>query len=948
MNLPILSGVPQRTAAALCCGLLACLLAAPAARAQASPRVREQVRDWNRQIAEDGDAALAQGLLQERAPVLAALMESDPTAAVESALPSDIRQTLVKRHPEAEPLLEETGSWTGPLVIAAADNFSSHRSRTIQTLRVQGHLYNLYSNLPANATCARSATAHGIRLGDRLAAALVEVAPDTDSPCTTTGDQKTAVLMVNYKSTQITAGYTPDFVRSAFFGPAPSLADYWNDASYGTTTASGDIFGPFTLDQDFACNQQDAILQAAIAAADATVDFTAYQRIFLILPITVAGGCTYDGLGQVGCSLQQSPSKGPFTASVTWLETPSLGANIYGLLGEFAQTVIHEGGHNLGLRHANSLDYDTLPMGPVDADGVHKEYGDPFSSMGSNPGHYAAPHKSMLGWLSQGAGYQTVQAAGTWTLSPLSSQSGSLYALRVERGAGTDQWLWIEYRQPIGPYEPTVLDNDAPRGFNGVLVHLEDPSLTTNWPTYTNLLTFQPSRLPNDFNQAMLQANTTWSDPYTNLTLTVGAATSTGIPVTVTYDNGCATLAASSQSFSPSAGAGQIGVQAPAACAWNAAVGAEWIALTGATSGTGPGTIAYSVLANSSVAARSSFVSISHQTFTISQAAQPQGGSVTVAPSGGTSSSQTFSFQFSDPTSWRNLTFGEININQAQVTANSCYLHWDAAGNQLSLRDNGDDSWLGPVAVGSTGTLANGQCVVHPETAMLTGSGATAMLSVQIDFTNRFRNNGDSVYMIYMQSQSQATACGWRQAGTWNISFAFQPVSVNPAKGSGKQEVFTFTVAGFYPWSDTYEGDEIDLAFTTSTAFGTQQFYDRGCGLAYFGNNNIELDPDSFSTGGTIPMSGTLGSGVPLTNSQCTLDMANSSASLSGSTLTLNLALHFTPAFDGEQNIYVFGPGTGWPLGASYSPLGTYTVAAANKQTSKRPPPSLQTNGTIQ
>jgi len=633
----------------------------------------------------------------------------------------------------------------------------------------------------------------------------------------------------------------------------------------------------------------------------------------------------YDGLAHVGCSPQQSPSKGAFTASVTWLETPSLGPNIFGLLGEFAQTVIHEGGHNLGLRHASSLDYDTLPIGPVDAMGVHVEYGDNFSSMGSYPGHYAAPHKNMLGWLSQGAGYGTVQSAGTWTISPLSAPSASLYALRVQRGTGTDQWLWIEYRQPIGPYEPAILDTDLPRNFNGVLVHLEDPSLTTNWPTYTHLLTFDPVKLPNDFNNAMLPAKTTWDDPYTNLTLSVGAATPKGIPVTVSYDNGCATLKASSQSFSAAAGSGEINVQAPATCSWNAAVGAEWIALTGATSGKGPGTVPFTVASNSSTGPRSSFVSISHQNFTINQTAQTQGGSVAVSPSSGTSSSQIFSFQFSDPTSWKNLTFGEVNINTQQVTSNSCYVHWDAIHNQLSLRDNGDDSWLTPVAFGAAGTLANGQCVLHPESATLTGSGSTATLSLQIDFTNRFANNIDN---IYMQSQSQATACGWQQAGTWRISFAFKPVSVSPANGSGAGQTFTFTVDGFYQASDYYEGDQITVAFTTSTAFGTVQFFNYGCALDYFGNNNITLLPNVAYAAPTSPVDGTLGSGPLLANSQCTLDAANSSASLSGTTLTLNLALSFTSAFDGTQNIYVFGPGTGWPLGASYAPLGTYTVTS--------------------
>jgi hypothetical protein len=77
-------------------------------------------------------------------------------------------------------------------------------------------------------------------------------------------------------------------------------------------------------------------------------------------------------------------------------------------------------------------------------------------------------------------------------------------------------------------------------------------------------------------------------------------------------------------------------------------------------------------------------------------------------------------------------------------------------------------------------------------------------------------------------------------------------------------------------------------------------------------------DMASDSTG----TSGTLGSGPSLENSQCSLNVAVSSAELSSFTLSVRLAITFT----GKKNIYLFGPGTGWPLGASYSPVGTFTV----------------------
>jgi M6 family metalloprotease-like protein len=810
-------------AAILACGL--------PGKAQIKAGLQDQIREIDQQIGDSVEGAVGNGLVQERARLLAELMQQNPAAAVASALSDELRRTLAQAHPELQPWLEEKGEWSGPLTVTIAEDLRHRRTKTIRMLKVEGRPVTVYWESPADAGCARMATAQGVRLGNRIAAATVRMAADDAAPaCTTTGDQKTAVLMVNYKSYSITAGYTQEYLQNAFFGPAPSLNDYWQEASYGVTSASGDVFGPFNLDTDFACDQQEEILQAAIAAADSTVDFTAYSRIFLILPVTVAGGCAYDGLAQVGCSQQLSPSKGQFTASVTWLETPTLGPNIYGTLGQFVQTVIHEGGHNFGLRHANSLDFDTLPVGAVDADGLHTEYGDPFSSMGTNPGHFAAPHKSMLGWLTEGSGFLTVQSAGSWTLAPLSQTTSAPQALRVERGTGTDQWLWIEYRQPIGSYEPTVLDNGGPRDFNGVLVHLEDPQQTANWPAYTNLLTFDPVLLPNDFNQAMLKAGTTWTDPYTNLTLTTGTATPAGIPVTVSYDNGCATLGAPSQAFGPAGGAGQIQVQAPVTCSWTAAAAAEWIAFTGPATGSGSGTVSYTVAPNSGVTARSSFVSISHQSFAVSQQVEVQGGSVAVQPSGGTGPRQTFSFQFTDPTAWSNLTWGEININTGQITANSCYIRWVAAGNQLYLRDDADSTWQGPVAVGAAGALANGQCVVHTDTAILSGSGTTATLSLNVGFTNRFANNQKNVYM---HMQSVATAAGWQQAGTWIVNFPFHPLSVIPAAASGTQEVFTFIMAGFYPLSGSYDGDQVNLSLSTSTAFGTLQFYDHGCALVF-------------------------------------------------------------------------------------------------------------------
>ena len=49
----------------------------------------------------------------------------------------------------------------------------------------------------------------------------------------------------------------------------------------------------------------------------------------------------------------------------------------------------------------------------------------------------------------------------------------------------------------------------------------------------------------------------------------------------------------------------------------------------------------------------------------------------------------------------------------------------------------------------------------------------------------------------------------------------------------------------------------------------------------------------------------TIGSTGTAQNSQCSINAGASSLSMSGTTLTLNLALSFTPSFAGSKNMYM-------------------------------------------
>ncbi|MDQ6700750.1 MAG: hypothetical protein M3Z36_11265, partial [Acidobacteriota bacterium] len=422
------------------------------AQIRESDRVGVRVRALNEELRRSSGVSREQTrrVLRLRALLLENLIESDPKLALSLAMPAETLAEFTGRVPDASSSLESVGEWEGPAEVSVEDDFEHGVSRTRVRLQTQGEMLDVFFAAAQPEThCGQSVTVRGMRVGNRIAAVSASVGPEAAlSFCTTTGPQNVAVLLVSFPSTPLPASLSPSALQTGFFGSGRSLDSFWREASYGKTSAAGAVFGPFVLDADYTCDQTDAIRTAAIKAADGTVDFRSYTRIFIIVP--KAGTCSI-GYGLVGCTLLNSPSKGLFNASAALLRADYLTSN-----DAVARTSSHEGGHNLGLQHASTLDFGSIPLGPPGSTGVRDEYGDIFSTMASSYnvggsfviGHYAAPHKSQLGWFS-GVNQQAIQNSGTFLLQPYETATSGLQALRVRRGTGGNSWLWLEYRQPV-------------------------------------------------------------------------------------------------------------------------------------------------------------------------------------------------------------------------------------------------------------------------------------------------------------------------------------------------------------------------------------------------------------------------------------------------------------------------------------------------------------------
>ena len=79
-------------------------------------------------------------------------------------------------------------------------------------------------------------------------------------------------------------------------------------------------------------------------------------------------------------------------------------------------------------------------------------------------------------------------------------------------------------------------------------------------------------------------------------------------------------IAPATQAFTASAASGSVAVTAASGCTWAAISNASWITITSGISGSGSGTVGYSVAANTNTSSRTGTLTIAGQTFTVTQA----------------------------------------------------------------------------------------------------------------------------------------------------------------------------------------------------------------------------------------------------------------------------------------------------------------------------------------
>ena len=471
-------------------------------------------------------------VITQRSAALTKLIQNDPHAALSFALSPELVADLAAKFPNAAAQLEQHVTVTGPVELLVMDN-SDHTSRSSIKMNNGGRTLSLYfaGQLPKNLKTGAVLQASGVAVAYQLAvsssnttqisATTTTSGASSTNMCSTKGPQNTAVFLASYSGASHPLTITTQSLQDVFFGTGRSLDGFWKEASYGQTSATGDVFA-FNLPNTYTCSNIDQMRDDVIAAATAAgINVQNYSRIVLVIPDAL--GCGWAGMSSVGCTTLNS-SAGSWTASYGYLDSYYLALST----DRAVELTTHELGHSLGLQHARSRAFGAEPLGPLGAVGTVYEYGDSFNTMGYwSLAQYSAPHKAEeLGWIAPTSNYQVVQSTGTYTLEPFETSSAGVKALKIQRGSGNSAWLWLEYRQPSGNYD-TALSQWLPPS---AMVHYED-SLT--YSGYTDLLNFTPT--DTSFSTPQLLNGQSWVDTYSNLSLSVTGANSSGLTVNVNY-----------------------------------------------------------------------------------------------------------------------------------------------------------------------------------------------------------------------------------------------------------------------------------------------------------------------------------------------------------------------------------------------------------------------------
>jgi hypothetical protein len=206
-----------------------------------------------------------------------------------------------------------------------------------------------------------------------------------------------------------------------------------------------------------------------------------------------------------------------------------------------------------------------------------------------------------------------------------------------------------------------------------------------------------------------------------------------------------------------------------------------------------------------------------------------------------------------------------------------------------------------------------------PAYAYIVDTGSDTASAIALDYSGNIYFAGWTLSPNFPVLNGMQSVNGGYSAFVSKISFSTpvpRVVSVTPSSGSGSSQVFAFQ------FSDGAGAADLTAI---SVLIGSGLSLSNACAVTYNPSaGTLALLTD---TGGIPGQKVALGAGTQQ-NSQCILDGTGSSASSSGNTLMLNLALAFKSAFAGAKAVY--GQATNSSTTTGWQQVGSWSVSSGS------------------
>jgi hypothetical protein len=240
---------------------------------------------------------------------------------------------------------------------------------------------------------------------------------------------------------------------------------------------------------------------------------------------------------------------------------------------------------------------------------------------------------------------------------------------------------------------------------------------------------------------------------------------------------------------------------------------------------------------------------------------------------------------------------------------------YERSRNMLWLASDDASAWLAPVAAGSAAKLQNSQCEIDAARSSASGLGNTLVVNVALTFTSAFTGEKKA---FALAADAGGLGSGWSMVGTWKpqavVNQAPSVVSLAPASGSGATAVLSVTASDGNGFLDLTAVNVVVNSDLSSV---------RGCMISYERARNMLWLASDDASAWLAPIAA--GSSAKLQNSQCEIDAARSSASGSGTHLTLNVAVTFKTGFIGDKKVFALAGDAGG-LNSGWWWVGTWAV----------------------